>query len=515
MREEGKLANQRNQRIAIIGGAASGVALLDQLVLHAINSQKKESIAEIAIYEKGNQFGLGLAYGTSSDSHILNMANNTMSLRPGEPDQFKNYLQNNDINDGTNFAKRKVFGNYLQNHFSSVLRAVDANGITVYARSNLEVTDIQQINGGYQVNAPGEEPSNYDKIFLCIGNQPNTVLSEYEGCRGFYSEPYKIDEISKNIPRNEDIVIIGSGLTAIDTYLGLRESGHNGKITFVSRHGILPKVRGKARPYTLRYLSPRNIDTLTNRGERNLPLDQAKRLFLKELIHAGLPTNFIETEQRALSELPTVEILKRDLHLPGTEENTCYLSVLKAVDSVIGHIWKCMPTACQLRFDKHHKRLWDIYDYPMPRINAIKILSELENQNLINIKGLSFIARQPKTQAYHLGDVSGKQFSTNYLINAIGPNHDITQTSNPLIQNLRHHGLIHPHPLGGINVDFDTGLTIKPGNKISNSLYVVGSLTRGVHFYTNSLFENVQAAERAARHCIMTLPVQTPRMLPC
>lgn len=470
---------------------------------------------EITIFEKSDQFGHGLAYGTSSDSHILNMANNTMSLHPGEPEQFTNYLKNNEKDDGRNFAMRKVFGGYLQKHFLTVLQVADAHGITVSTRPNSEVTDIQLSSGEYRICVSGEESSNFDQLFLCIGNQPNTTFSEYNGCAGFYSEPYNINKIIKNIPRNEGIAIIGSGLTAIDTYLGLREAGHKGKITFVSRHGILPKVRGKTRPYDLRYLSPTSIDQLTNHGEKNLSLDQAKRLLLQELIHAGLSINFIEAEQRALSELSAVDILRRDLELTDTEENTCYLSVLNAVDSVVGHIWKCMSAACQQKFDQHYKRLWDIYDYPMPPINAYKVLRGLENEDLTIIGEISFIAHNPRSDDFQIGHVSGKRLSTKYLINAIGQNHDINHSTIPLIQNLRHHGLIQPHPSGGINVDFDTGLAINHGKSMPNRLYVVGSLTRGVHFYTNSLIENVKAAERAAIHCIKTLPPQTPRMLPC
>lgn len=500
----------KQKRIAIIGGAASGVAVLDQILMQTLQSEKQRSINEIVVFEKGEQFARGLAYSTSSDSHILNMANSTMSLRPDEPEHFTNFLQGTGNENGQGFAQRKAFGAYIQKHFLTTLQKAAAHGIKVSVKSHSEVTDVQQSEGVYHLSVAGKERQSFDKLFLCVGNLAAVTLSEFNGKAGYHGLPYDIACITKGIPAQEDITLIGSGLTAIDTYLALREAGHEGKITFVSRQGILPKVRGDSEPYQLKHLSPENLSDLSRGGTVKLSLATIQNLFIREFFAAGITPDFIRTERNSFAEMSDAEILKRDLGLVGTDENTRYLSVLKAMDDVIGHIWNSLDVADQKAFDKHYKRLWDAYDYPMPEPNARKILLGLERGDLENISGLSGIIHDPQSGEYTIEHANGAAFTTKYVINATGQNHDITRAHNALLQNLQRYGLIHPHPLGGINVDFDTGQVVRHDNSLSNSLYVVGSLTRGVHFYTNSLAENVKAAQRAAFHFVDTLP--TPKI---
>ena len=139
-----KMTKQKAKRIAIIGGAASGVAVLDQLILKATKAGKQSGIQEIIVFEKGDQFARGLAYSTSSDSHILNMANDTMSLRPDDPEHFSAYLNANEEKSSNGFAKRSVFGGYIQKHFLTTLHKAAAHGVKVSVKPHSEVTDVQQ-----------------------------------------------------------------------------------------------------------------------------------------------------------------------------------------------------------------------------------------------------------------------------------------------------------------------------------------------------------------------------------
>ena len=261
-----------SKRIAIIGGAASGVATFDQIISQAIQSRKQNSIHEVVILEKGDQFARGLAYSTASNSHILNMANNTMSLRPNEPNHFANYLESNDNlseedRKRNGFARRNTFGEYLQKHLLTLLHKAATHNIQVSIKPHSDVSDIQFTDGAYNLSISGKERQSFDKIFLCVGNQPAVTLSEFKGKAGYHGLPYDIETITQDISANEDIILIGSGLTAIDSYLALRETGHSGKMTFISRQGVLPKARGHIEPYDLKFLSVGNISKLSNAGE--------------------------------------------------------------------------------------------------------------------------------------------------------------------------------------------------------------------------------------------------------
>ena len=49
--------------------------------------------------------------------------------------------------------------------------------------------------------------------------------------------PWKLPSIAPH----ERVLILGTGLTAVDTVLSLHDGGHTGEICLVSRHGMLPK----------------------------------------------------------------------------------------------------------------------------------------------------------------------------------------------------------------------------------------------------------------------------------
>ena len=67
--------------------------------------------------------------------------------------------------------------------------------------------------------------------------------------------------------------------------------------------------------------------------------------------------------------------------------------------------------------------------------------------------------------------------------------------STPLIKRLLSSKLITAHPVGGISVDFTTLEATKDG-------YVIGSVTRRVHFYCNAIDRNVAHAARIADHLV-------------
>ncbi|MFC7484866.1 hypothetical protein ACFQX7_39240 [Luedemannella flava] len=62
--------------------------------------------------------------------------------------------------------------------------------------------------------------------------------------------PRALDAVGRGAP----VLLLGTGLTAVDVVLSLAEAGHLGPVTAVSRHGLLPRAHGPAAPpVTLRY----------------------------------------------------------------------------------------------------------------------------------------------------------------------------------------------------------------------------------------------------------------------
>ncbi len=106
-------------KIAIVGGGANGVSVLNELVNQLTETGQSEN-TEITLYEKSGIFGAGLAYGTTLDAHILNMPASTMSAVGGDPEHFHEWLKKphkralhpyfNAQAEAKDFVPRKIFG---------------------------------------------------------------------------------------------------------------------------------------------------------------------------------------------------------------------------------------------------------------------------------------------------------------------------------------------------------------------------------------------------------------------
>src|SRR5262249_43853251 len=55
-------------------------------------------------------------------------------------------------------------------------------------------------------------------------------------------------ETMRAIPRDADVLFVGTGLTMVDQVLTLDRAGHKGVLTAVSRHGLLPAAQPLSPP---------------------------------------------------------------------------------------------------------------------------------------------------------------------------------------------------------------------------------------------------------------------------
>jgi uncharacterized NAD(P)/FAD-binding protein YdhS len=98
---------------------------------------------------------------------------------------------------------------------------------------------------------------------------------------------------------------------------------------------------------------------------------------------------------------------------------------------------------------------------------------------------------------YEIRYLDGTCRQVDALVNATGQAFDLKAMPDPLIRNLISRGMMTPHRMGGAKVEFASGALIGRDGHVNSSIYLVGSLTRGTHFFTNSLAKNAEAAVRA------------------
>jgi len=180
--------------------------------------------------------GVGVAYATASVNHLLNVPAARMGAYANAVDDFDRWLQSKPELRGNAevFVPRGIYGRYLEEMRARVL----ATGqITVLeaevlrcqrsgsADWRLELVDGRSLGAARVVLAPGL-PS--------LGSDWPTHPSLVPDAWSWW---LRLPADWQPPSAEETIVLVGSGLTAMDMVVGLRERGFEGSIRVLSRSG--------------------------------------------------------------------------------------------------------------------------------------------------------------------------------------------------------------------------------------------------------------------------------------
>jgi uncharacterized NAD(P)/FAD-binding protein YdhS len=235
MQVRGEQSESDKRAVAIVGGGASGVIMAAHLLRD--RSQQVRAI----IVEKRNDLGRGLAYSTTLAAHVLNVRASNMSAFADDPGDFARWLQTHGIRSEdfeTFFAPRSLYGDYLEQlvtgHLESGrLRFVDEECVDVVKRD--DAVELRLANGASEI---------CDLCILATGHGAAEQRAGSLLCPSPEANTYPSDP-------NEPVMILGTGLSMVDSALALLLNGHRGPIVAVSRRGLLPNVHHKTAPMAL------------------------------------------------------------------------------------------------------------------------------------------------------------------------------------------------------------------------------------------------------------------------
>lgn len=217
----------RNETIAIVGGGYSGAMLAARLAEVGIAS---------TLINRTADFGLGVAYSTPFDGHLLNVRSGRMGARADRPDHFVRWLEAHapDHADPDGFAPRLVFGRYIQ----ARLAEVEAAHPGLIVRVVGQVSDIRPDG----VVLSDERTIAARAVVLTTGN-PAPKTASGEGGGRVIGDPWATGALDP-VGAGDDVLIIGTGLTMVDMLLMLDARGWRGRATALSRRGLLPRAHG-------------------------------------------------------------------------------------------------------------------------------------------------------------------------------------------------------------------------------------------------------------------------------
>jgi uncharacterized NAD(P)/FAD-binding protein YdhS len=231
--------------VAIIGAGASGTLTAVQFALRAGERGRG------ALIEAGARAARGLAYGTPYGAHLLNVPAARMSALPDDPEHFLRWLrERNPEADAGTFAPRALYGDYLASLLDS-LPVTRVGGTAVGLTRGAD---------GWVVHLHDDRTVAARNIVLALGNLPPAdPLEVSEEISEYVRDPWA-PGAAVGLASDAPVLLIGSGLTAVDVAIALRHEGHRGPIYALSRHGHLPHAHAQYAPANLdvpRFASPR------------------------------------------------------------------------------------------------------------------------------------------------------------------------------------------------------------------------------------------------------------------
>lgn len=479
--------------VAVVGVGAVGVSLVAQLCDDLRESGERN--VQILAFDHTGHFGTGVAYQMDLSQVLLNRTAANMSVRQEQPTHFAAWLlrMGHPVQSADDHVPRAVFGHYLQDTLRRTIADAAEHGVNVVVNSQ-RIDRVAPCEQGYLVFS-GADCWRVDRVVLCTGSLRSRHYEHLQGSPGYHASAYPLCDLVAEIPSRASVGVIGSRLSAVDVVVNLRERGHRGLLTLLSRQGWLPCVQGGAQPaWSLRYCTLERIARLRRQQGGRLRYSTVIRLVLKELSLSCGERFSVKAHKPTCAD--AVELLRRDI-IESSVTPQPWQAAFVALNSVIADLWDALSDDDKRRFRQHDFSRFMALRVPIPLSNAERMLTLFDN-GIMRIQD-----KLLQVQADSAGFIATIQQSSDQrfdvIVNCTSAENDLSHTEDPLYRVMVHEGLLRSHELGGVDVDFQTSEAIRADGSALKGVYVVGSLTMGKHFFCSVLELNVRKSRLISR----------------
>ena len=444
-------------KVIIIGGGLSGA-------LAAMQLAEFPGGPEVIIIEKNPELlGRGVAYQYDFTHQPLNVVAGGMSLFPDKPMDFVAWLEANHFKynhliekvSPQEFIPRKIFGDYVLENLERVQHETAGR---LQIRID-EAVSIQDFGAQKAVVLASGATLHADHVILALGNFPPADLFHQDNpVRNdlrYVASPWS-DKVYSRIVGDEDILLVGSGLTAVDIVLGLILRKFKGKVTLLSRRGRFP-----------------------------LPHD---------LSHP--PFQFLEPEIKHPRKmlLWVRDLIRKNPDVP-------WPSVMDGLRPFTKKIWLKWTTEEKKYFLRRIRPYWEIARHRIPAKSAL-LLNEMMNTGQLELKK-GYIVEAKSTDSgieivYRSEDNAIRQVF-HKVINCTGPESNYRKVRFPIISDLIGRGKVQTDELGlGIKCTPE-GRIINEQDNVEEGIWCIGPMRKAVLWETTALRElREQASELAS-----------------
>lgn len=443
------------KRITIVGGGASGTLLAINLLKHA-----PAAPVEINLVERQSSVGRGVAFGTTRDTHLLNVPAGRMGAFPDDVEHFHKWLVEHGHTFAANdFVPRRLFGEYLREIFSNAAAAARAD-----VRLNVvddEAVDMCVNGDSAEVMLRSGEILPSHKVVLAFGNftPPTPAVPDvsFGSADKYFPDPWS-PRLYETLTSEDDIFIIGTGLSMIDVVMHLKEQGHKGKISAISTRGLLPAVHRLGFTYPSFYDEIRSMHRVTD----------------------------------------ILKAVRR--HIRAAESDSSdWRAVIDSLRPVTQELWLALPLAEKRYFMQHLSRYWNVARHRMPESAANALEQMQADGKLAVLKGrLKHISQNGRFKVAFAASGVEHVIESDVLVNCIGSEANFSRIDSTFVKNLINRGHIRNDELSlGIAASPDGRVIDKTGES-SSVVFTLGTALKGTLWESTAIPEIRTQAARLA-----------------
>ena len=368
------------------------------------------------------------------------------------------------------FLRRSDYGRYLRDTLAeSRRRAGPASTVTLVTSQVVRISDAPH-GTRCGCTSPPTATSTPTSRYWPSAPPARRAVPRTDSHR-FIADPWAPGALQR-IGDGRPVIVLGTGLTAMDVAIAVTDAHPRTVVHAVSRHALVPRVH------------------------RRTP-EPGRPTWLPALAGPSGPVRLGE--------------LMWQVRAAMADRPEAWEEIMDALRPHVPRLWQRLPLADRQVFLRHVARYWEVHRHRMPPDTARRI-SELRCTGRLSVHagqisavtaGLARSVRigragQPARVEGEAG--TSAEHEAGWLVNATGPAADITRTSDPLLRDLFGRGLARPDPLR-------LGLDASPGGALldtagrpSGTLFTLGPPLRGLWYETTAIPEiRTQAAALALR----------------
>jgi uncharacterized NAD(P)/FAD-binding protein YdhS len=449
--------------VLIVGAGFSGVACAIQMLRLAGRQPLR-----VLLLNRSGRLARGMAYGTQSPQHLLNVVAANMSVLPDDPEHFVHYAGMRDSRvTGSSFVARSVYGDYLEWALRQAQERAPRHAALDCISGSVCSLQVRS-GGGLAAMLADGRCIEADQVVLAFGHlpapPPELAQGTWPDTARYIADPWRADLLA-TVGAHDPVLLLGTGLTAVDIALQLLRRNPSRRVHALSRHGLLPQP----------YKPPSG-----HLAGSTLLQDEAPTV--RAALHA-----FMQKVER-------LEAVGLDWH-----------DALAALRSKTAGIWQAWPASERRRFLRHVRPYWEVHRHQLPPTVQQELSAAMERGALGISAGrvlgvrdeaeLAVLSVQPR------GSGARIELRADRIINCTGSCASPRRAAVPLVQQLLADGLMRGDALG-LGVDTGPDCAVLGANgEPTPGLYYIGPWLKAGFWEATAVPELRQFAATIARAC--------------